>query len=106
MPDPLDELELLRTATEQAKARARERNTMRATDEALEVQARYELLAIRHVGTLLERLRAAEAVCAIGGHRPHCRSCAKGSQMPCDCGYARALDAWRHVAHPEEHTDE
>jgi len=95
MSDPLDELELLRTATDQARARARERNTMRATDEALEVQSRYELLAIRHVGTLLDRLRAAEAVCEADGHGSHCRSQAKGSQMPCDCGYAALLNAWR-----------
>ena len=56
----LDALVLLRTAAQQAKVRALERNTERATDQALEVQARYELLVIRHGDALVaevERLR-------------------------------------------------
>ena len=59
----LDALVLLRTAAQQARARARERNTARATDQALEVQARYELLVIRHADALVAEVEVIRQEC-------------------------------------------
>jgi len=96
-PDPLDALELLRTATEQARRRALEQTSRFNSDEALQIQARFEIAAIRHVGTLLARLRAAEAVCEAARQLladpmyhdcrgPTCRLCGQLSE---------SYDAWR-----------